>query len=142
MSRIENWDVWLVEMAEAARNEGFEWGRTDCASLARKCLTQMLGEDPWADDLGTWKSKTAAIKQLAAVGDVESFMVRTGGVEVTERFATTGDIAVGPGQDGNGLIQVAVILPNRKALASSSSEGPKIEPASFVDGTRFWRYGN
>jgi len=61
---------------------------------------------------------------------------------VGARFAWTGDVAIGKSLDDHDMVQVALLLPARKALTSTPDRGVIIvDKLSLTEGTRFWRYG-
>ena len=140
MQRIHNWDVALVEFALDAQGQQFNWGWTDCASLARRGIIHILGEDVWFPYIGRWNTQIGALRIFKKL-DIGRVLKRTGAHEVTSKFACAGDVAVGPNRDINGLIQIAIILPSHKVLTSSIENGVTIEYTdTFVEKTKYWRY--
>ena len=141
MERVHNWDVWLVRLAQAAEGQDFEWGRTDCVSLVRRALTQMLGEDPWRRALGTWTTKVGAIRVFKRTRP-QIVLRATGATRVGTLFATTGDVALGRGGDHDGMLQLGMVLPSRKILTSTLDQGVFIVGGErFSPDVRFFRYG-
>lgn len=137
--RVENWDTRLVELVGDVRGEPYEWGRTDCVSLARRALTEILGRDPW-EDVGSWTTKTGAVRvakktePLVALSD-------TGAVEVTAGFATSGDVALGATIEASGLPMMSVLVPRAKALYSTPETGVHVIDRSLLSPeTRYFRY--
>lgn len=141
MDRIHNWKVWLVHFAQVVEGQGFEWGRTDCVSLARRALRTMYGKDPWKGHVGEWTTRRGALR-VAGRTDYEDALRSSGASQVGTLFASAGDVAVGTKRDRHGMFPVAVVLPGRKALISSPERGVFITgTGEFVADTTFWRYG-
>lgn len=137
--RVANWDVKLVGFAIGIRGEDFDWGISDCVSLARQCLYVILDEDPW-DSLGTWKTKTSALKAFKGI-KIDKYLEKTGAIEIDYNFLTTGDFVISPNEDIHGLMQIAIVLPMHKVLVSSMSDGVTISDYdSFAEGSKYWRY--
>jgi hypothetical protein len=44
--RVANWRTALTRWAEEQPGQPFEWGRTDCVSMARTALSLCFGRDP------------------------------------------------------------------------------------------------
>lgn len=138
---MANADLWLVRFARAAQGQPFEWGRTDCATLARRALTTILGRDPWEGEVGEWTTQTGALRVFKRT-DPEIALRASGAVEVGRYFATSGDVALGPQSDSMGLPAIYVLVPIRKVLTSNPDKGVIIASADELDpDTRFWRYG-
>lgn len=138
--RIENWDSWLVRFALAAKGQRFVWGRTDCVTLTRRGLTQMLGVDPWQGHVKKFKTKRAALLEMNDI-DPEITLRDTGATEAGYHFGTSGDVALGPTRDRHGLIAVSLLLPGRKALVSTQELGVLIlDKLELPSETRFFRY--
>ena len=138
--RRTNWDVCLIRFASVAKGQAFEWGRTDCAHLARRALFTMLGRDPWDGYVGKWKTRRGALTVAKRTAYPECLNL-SGAVEVGDKYATSGDIAVGPTPDRHGMVQMAVVLPGRMAMTSSPDKGVIVDRLhGFKVGTRFWRY--
>lgn len=141
MNRIHNWDVCLVRFAQFVEGRDFQWGRTDCASLVRQALTEILGTDPWRGALGTWSTKTGALRVFKRTKP-QRVLRSTGAVRVGTLFATAGDVALGPGGDARGLLGLAMVLPSNKVLTSTPERGVYIVGGQeFGAGVRFFRYG-
>ncbi len=138
---IANWDRWLVEFANAANGQPFEWGRTDCASLVRRGLQTVFGVDVWKGHVGIYKTKRGAVTVAGKV-DYEDALLASGAVEVGYHFGTSGDVALSPKEDEHGMFSVALLVPARKALTSAPREGVVIvDKLRLEEGTRFYRYG-
>lgn len=141
MNRIHNWDVSLVRFAQLVEGDVFEWGRTDCASVVRQALMQILGVDPWKGCLGTWKTKTGALRVFKRT-EPQDVLESTGAVRVGTLFATAGDVALGRGVDARGLLGLAMVLPSNKVLTSTPEKGVYIVGGrGFGTDVRFFRYG-
>ena len=138
---IENWDSRLVELAREMTGRPFKWGTTDCASLVRRGLTVILGTDPWQGHVGTWKTRRGALGVSRRL-DHEDVLRASGAVQVGIHYAWTGDVALGANMDEHGMLQVALLLPTRKAMTSMPETGVVIvDKLSLAEGTRFYRYG-
>ncbi len=139
--RIPNWDGWLVKFADEANGRAFEWGQTDCGTLTRRALTQMLGTNPWDGHLSSWKTKRGAARILKGV-NAEDALRASGAVEVPYLFGHSGDVGVGPATDAHGLPALSIMLPGRKALVSTAELGVLIlDRLDLPRETRFFRYG-
>ncbi len=139
--RIENWDSRLVEYAKEVDGQAFEWGTTDCASLVRRGLIVIMGDDPWKRAVKTWKTSRGALG-IAERVDHQEALRASGAVEVGKHYAWSGDVALGPSEDEHGMIQMALLLPTRKAMTSAPDTGVIIvDRATMAEGTRFYRYG-
>ena len=139
--RIENWDSRLVEYAKKVVGQEFKWGSTDCASLVRRGLTAIMGEDVWKRAVGTWKTRRGAVS-VSDRTDYEEALKASGAVEVGLHYAWSGDVALGPSEDEHGMIQVGLLLPTRKVMTSMPETGVVIvDTLALEKGTRFYRYG-
>ena len=139
--KIENWDVWLVAFANAAWGQRFVWGRTDCATLTRRGLATILGNDPWKGHVRSCRSKRAALEIMKSLEEPENVLSATGAVEVGHHFGTSGDVALGPVLDDHGLVALSIMLPGRKVLVSTKEFGVLVlDKLNLPEGTRFFRY--
>ncbi len=130
-----------MNFAQLAEGQAFEWGRTDCASLVRRALTQMLGVDPWKKHLGVWTTRTGALRVLKRTKP-HKVLKSTGAVQVGTLFATAGDVALGRHLDARGLLGLAMVLPSNKVLTSTPESGVYIVTGrEFGGDVRFFRYG-
>ena len=140
MDRVENWDSCLVRLARAVEGQPFEWGRTDCATLARRGLTTIYGRDVWAGHVGTWKTRRGALGSAGRT-DPENALRASGAVPVPPNYAWSGDVALGASLDAHGMPRVSLLLPNRKALTSTPDRGVVVvDKLSLTEGTEFWSY--
>ena len=138
--RIQNWDVWLVAFANAAVGKPWKIGKTDCVTLTRRALTQMLGRDPWDGVVRHWTTLKKA-RQVAGQLDALDVLESTGALEVGWHFGTAGDIALGPPDEDYGLPGLSIIVPQRHALISTKDRGVElIDKLTLPEGTRFYRY--
>lgn len=141
MDRLANWDVNLVDFARDVVGQEFEWGTTDCASLVRRGLIAMMGKDLLKKHVGIWKTRRGALIASRHTKP-EHALKASGAVKVGALYAWSGDVAVGANVDDHGMVQVALLLPTRKALTSGQEKGVIIvDKLSLTEGTRFWRYG-
>ncbi len=142
MEPVENWDSRLVELAREVVGEPFEWGVTDCASLVRRALKVMYGRDVWKGHVGEWKTLRGAVGVNGRT-DRQEALRSSGAVEVAKSYAWSGDVALGASEDDHGMLQVAVLLPTRKAMTSTPRDGVVIvDKLSLAEGTTFWRYAS
>jgi hypothetical protein len=138
---IANWDRWLVEFARAEDRLPFEWGSTDCVSLVRRGLQTVFDVDVWDGHVGKYKTKRGAVT-VAGKTDYEAALLASGAVEVGYHFGTAGDVALSPKEDEHGMLSMAMLVPSRKALTSTPTEGVVIvDKLRLEEGTRFFRYG-
>lgn len=140
MNRLANWDTHLVSFARDVVGREFEWGVTDCATLVRRGLIEMLGRDVLKGHHRVWKTRRGAL--MASRVKPQDALKASGAERVGNKFAWSGDVAVGRRVDDHGMIRVALLLPTRKALTSTPDLGVIIvDRLSLTKGTRFWRYG-
>lgn len=141
MNKIENWDSFLVEYANNMVGKEFVWGKTDCATLARRGLMVILGRNPWRGHIKVWRSKAAALRASKTVDPIAIFN-DSGAREIDRGFISAGDIAIGPEIDSHGMFRFSLLVPTRKALSSWTEQGViLIDHLHLPIGTRFWRYG-
>ncbi len=108
MRRVLNWDCELVAWARAQQGKPFEWGKTDCVSLARGAIVVMYGEDLFPDL--TYKTMRAAKKTLREYGNLVIALSEKGAATIGLERGRTGDILIGAANDK--LPGVMVQLPN------------------------------
>ena len=138
---VANWDRRLVEFAREVIGQEFEWGLTDCVALVRRGLQVEFGVDVWEGHVGKYKTKRGAVT-VAGKTDYEDALLTSGAVEVGFHYGTSGDVALSPREDEHGMLSMALIVPSRKALTSTPSEGVVIvDKLRLEEGTRFFRYG-
>lgn len=138
--RVDNWDRRLVEFAAAVVGQAFTWGRTDCASIVRRGLEAAYGRDVWKGHVGEWKTRRGAVGVSGRTESQEALRA-SGAVEVGKHYAWSGDVALGSGVDDHGLLQVALLVPTRKAMTSTPELGVLlVDKLSLAEGTTFWRY--
>jgi hypothetical protein len=141
MDRLANWDSHLVGFARGVVGEDFEWGTTDCASLVRRGLIAMMGEDVWKKHVRIWKTRRGALAASKKT-EPEHVLEVSGAVKVGTKFAWAGDVAMGKNLDDHNMVQLSLLLPTRKALTSTPDRGVIIvDKLSLTEGTGFWRYG-
>lgn len=138
---VANWDRRLVEFANEVRDQPFEWGQTDCASLVRRGLQAVFGEDVWKGHVGEWKTKRGALT-VSGKTDYEDALLASGAVEMGFHYAWAGDVALGVKEDQHGMIPIALLVPTRKVITSTPRTGVVIvDKLMLEEGTRFFRYG-
>lgn len=139
-NRVDNWDRRLVEFAATVVGRPFKWGQTDCASIVRRGLTQVFSQDVWKGHVGEWKTKRGALGVSGRTEPQEALRA-SGAVEVGKHYAWSGDVALGDSVDDHGMLQVALLLPTRKAMTSTPENGVVIvDKLKLAEGTTFWRY--
>jgi hypothetical protein len=138
---VANWDRRLVEFVAVVVGQPFKWGETDCVSLVRRGLQLMFDEDVWKGHVGEWKTRRGAIT-VSGKTDYENALLTSGAVEVGYHYGTSGDVALGPQEDEHGMLQMALLVPTRKALTATPAVGVAIvDKLRLEEGTRFFRYG-
>ncbi len=141
MEHVANWDRRLVEFVKEVRGTPFKWGQTDCASLVRRGLQLMFDEDVWKGHVNRWKTLKGAAK-VSGTTDYEVALLASGAVEVGYHYASSGDVALGPQEDEHGMLQMALLVPTRKAMTATPLVGVEIvDKLMLEDGTLFFRYG-
>lgn len=91
--RVLDWRTRLVSWAAAQIDRPFEWGSTDCASLARAALVQMFGEDV-VPAVPTYATAREALRAWAAYGPVGFALEQIGASTTLLPFMRAGDIIV------------------------------------------------
>jgi hypothetical protein len=101
MDRIVNWSVSLAELANDIVGVPFEWGKTDCASVARAALVAMFGEDPLVPHIDvTYTTKIGAARAFKKAGSFVDIVLAAGAREIASNLAGDGDFMIFP-NDGN-----------------------------------------
>ena len=95
MNKKPNWHVNLGELANDLIGEPFEWGKTDCVSIARAALVAQFGEDPCVPYVNvTYTTKTGATRAFNKIGNYASILEKIGAREIAPHNVRDGDIAV------------------------------------------------
>lgn len=92
--RVFNWDHKLVRFAEQERGRSYEWGETDCASLVRRAMDIMYGEDKFPN-APNWTTEVGAKRALGKIDNVNQCIIDIGGEDVHKNFRRNGDIVTG-----------------------------------------------
>lgn len=110
MHRVVAWDAALIEWARSVIGEPFEWGRTDCASLARGAVLAMYeGAEPKVSVGPGWSTEKGALRAHARTGGVSSVLRRLGAEEVEPTCAQRGDFVLDGSREPP---SVAVVVTN------------------------------
>jgi hypothetical protein len=110
-------------------------------TLTRKALKVIYERDPWRDVVPTYKTKTAAVKTAKTIDAVDA-LLSSGAVEIGARYATAGDVALGPTRDAYGLPATSILIPGRAVLVSTAENGVRVvDKFALPQQTRFFRYG-
>lgn len=139
MNRLRNWDVELMLWARTVVGRPFEWGATDCGSLARGALEVMYGPETVAELVGApWADGSAAREAWAALADVAAVF---GAQEVERPYMQTGDLVIFPegAEEDPELPRLAVSLGDR-LLVSSVRDGVEITPVGRLHDGTVWRF--
>lgn len=139
MNRNRNWSVDIMLWARSVRGRPFEWGSTDCGSLARGALEALYGPQDVRDLFGApWADGAAARDAWAALADVAAVF---GAHEVEPAYMQTGDLVIFPGgaEEDPELPRIAVSLGDR-LLVSSVRHGVEITPVGRLGEAVVWRF--
>lgn len=113
--RVTDWDIFLWDYIDAARDTPFEWGRNDCATWVADWRALITGQDAASAWRGKYKTERGALRQIKRAGFktmpdwVDSIL---GARLKTPLLARRGDIALV--QDALGIVtgaQVAALSP-------------------------------
>jgi hypothetical protein len=106
--RRPDWPERLVAVLDRVAGEPFEWGRSDCFTLAMDVVEALTGTDPWAAERGAYTSPVGARRRLEKNGfaSLDAFAASLGR-EVAPAFAGRGDLAVATTDDGAGGLVVS-----------------------------------
>lgn len=117
MLRRRTWENRLVAWEREVLGEPFEWGRTDCVSLARGALEAMY-EDPPVPTLGPDYETADGARRAHVETDGPEAVLRAGGAEeVGLGFARDGDMLIGV-EEAGGIEGVAVVVESYYVVAS------------------------
>jgi hypothetical protein len=131
----------LFRVAFASVGSEYRVGHTDCATLTRRCLTSMLGRDPWDGYVPRWNNGRTALKAAHSVDGPVTALTDTGASEVMRGGVKAGDVAVGPDGDTDRVPQLSILLSEGHALVSRPDVGVcVVGVADLLEGTRFFRY--
>lgn len=101
MDRVVNWSVSLAELANDIVGAPFEWGRTDCVSVARSALVAIFGEDPLVPHINvTYTTKIGAARAFKKIGSMTDIVLAAGAKEIASNLAGDGDFMIFP-SEGN-----------------------------------------
>lgn len=98
----------LLRWAAEEAGKPLVWGETDCASLVRRGLSVLFGEDRLYR-IPAWTSAKEALRALRAEGPA-SRILEDAGYAPSERSPVTGDVAVGNGGRDFGLVVFGRVL--------------------------------
>ena len=66
--RLKGWEDRLVDVVASAKAKPYKLGEHDCFRVATAAVEALTGQDLWVPWAGKYKSKTAALKRIAAFG--------------------------------------------------------------------------
>jgi len=97
MDRVPNWNYKIWEVGEEVRGQPFEWGITDCVTIARRVLEAQFGEDIIAPHFNSeYKTKTGATRAFNKIGSMTDIALAAGAKEIDPINARDGDIMIFP----------------------------------------------
>ena len=100
-TRVTNWSVNLGFLAEEVIGAEFDWGKTDCATIFRRALEAMYGEDISAPYVNvTYTTKAGATRAYNKLGGYEEIIEKIGGREIPAKLAKDGDIVIFKSEKG------------------------------------------
>jgi len=95
----------------------------------------------WKRHVGIWRTRRGALR-VSGRTDRQDALRASGADEVGKHHAWSGDVALGANVDDHGMVQVALLLPTRKVMTSTSERGVfVVDKLDLSEDTRFWRYG-
>lgn len=92
--RLPDWMVRLDELVHQLLCRPFEWGVTDCCTVASDVVLAVTGVDPMSDFRGRYRSERNALKLLARSGGIEALLTSRLGPLVPLACAQVGDIGL------------------------------------------------
>ena len=114
-----NADVRLLEFMHAEMGRPYLWGDTDCGSLVRRATAVVYGADLF-DDVPAWTDRDGAEQAQQATGGVRALMLAMGARMLPLAYAQTGDVVVGPTEDG---FPFAGVVIDRRVFTASPDAG-------------------
>ena len=106
--RTVSWSTDLNEYAQSVLGQPFVWGETDCAYLVVGAVRAMYGADVLK--LGTWTTRTGALRALRRGGSPRDAFERAGAVEVSYPFRQRGDLVQLPGEEAEGFPGLGIVV--------------------------------
>jgi hypothetical protein len=105
MQRVPNWNVALGALAREVLGQPFEWGVTDCVTIARRAIEAQFGEDITAPHIDvTYTTKTGAVRAHNKIGSMADVALAAGAAEIPVEQTRDGDIMIFPKSRGFGNI--------------------------------------
>lgn len=86
--------VRLDELVHALLSSPFEWGKTDCCTVAADVVMACTGTDPMADLRGAYDSEFSAGRLIVSGGGIEALLDSRLGPRVSLLMAQPGDIGL------------------------------------------------
>ena len=141
--RCLNWEAVVVDFAQREVGRPFEWGETDCASLARRVLRLMYGaEDPFLKT-PAYSTQAGALRAFRRAGSIVDWLLDSGAEEVGREFLWMGDLAIRPEIDvfvtDGAIAAVAVFVRPDAWLTSRPSSGVVLVRGDPRADSRFFR---
>lgn len=141
LGRRARWEIHLVAFANGHLGRPYVWGETDCAALVRGAVAEMFDPSPLAD-VPAYATLAEAVRALQVVGDVVAYLEARGATAVPVAFAQAGDVVLLPGDDGDGLPRLGIVVDGRaKLLTSHPEHGVEVVPLRVLpEGCSAWRW--
>jgi len=144
MTRQPNWWVKLGELANEVVGQPFEWGKTDCVTIARRALEAQFGEDPIKETANytTRGGATRAFNRLGSLGDLA---IKAGAREIPVRRARDGDFLIFPKSEDRVYENVATKMGGAWIVSSASvNKVVAVKSLSFdaeyIEGVKAYRF--
>ena len=137
ISRIDNYDVKLVQWANRMSGLSYEWGVTDCGALIRTACHIMYDYDLF-QGLPYWDSKLTALKTLKSVGSISNALKSIGAFKLHISQAQAGDFIIESKPDINGMQSTVIVITTIQYLVTdpkgicSLIRKEDLDKASFV----------
>ena len=140
IERVRNWDHAIVEAVRPTLGQPFEWGVTDCGTLARLLLGSLYGDAVATEVLGSpWRTEAGALRRWKKLGGVQGVLDRLGAEKVHASYASAGDLAVIPGEDEGSLPQLGIVMGPKVAVSNRDVGVHAAHVTALPDGAQFWR---
>lgn len=111
------WKIALRELAKELRGSPFEWGETDCGSIARRALEVITGEAVLPDV--EYRSARKAGRLQQELGGLAGALEKAGCRPVRPNFAQPGDLVVSEDDGREGIY----VLTGGGVLTSNHDQG-------------------
>lgn len=122
MHRLQDWRSHLVKYAAEIEGKPFEWGSTDCGSVARRALIEMFGP-AMAMEIPIWTSVREALLILEQLGSLEEYLLELGAEKASPAFVRAGDILISNEPEEEVGRQAIMVCIDGSSCIASSKEG-------------------